>query len=95
MSDKNTLTIDPIETEMDVATEIKKNFLEENIKLKLAVNALITKSKSLILTGVGLVLFGGFWALLSSYTEQALPGPIATLTKELVYNYSILLKPYF
>jgi nitrate/nitrite transport system permease protein len=80
MSDKNTLTIDPIETEMDVATEIKKNFLEENIKLKLAVNALITKSKSLILTGVGLVLFGGFWALLSSYTEQALPGPIATLT---------------
>jgi nitrate/nitrite transport system permease protein len=80
MSDKNTLTIDPIETEMDVATEIKKNFLEENIKLKLAVNALITKSKSLILTGVGLVLFGGFWTLLSSYTEQALPGPIATLT---------------
>ena len=80
MSDKNTLTIAPIDTEIDVATEIKKSFLEENIKLKLALNALFTKSKSLLLAGVGLVLFGGFWTLLSSYTEQALPGPIATLT---------------
>jgi nitrate/nitrite transport system permease protein len=80
MSDKNTLTIDPIETEIDVANEIKKSFLEENIKLKLAVTTVLEKSQSILLAGVGLFLFGGFWTLLSSYTEQALPGPVATLT---------------
>jgi len=80
MSEKNTLTIDPIETDIDVANEIKKSFLKENLKLKLAVAALVAKSKSILLAGVGLFLFGGFWTLLSSYTEQALPGPVATLT---------------
>ena len=48
MSDKNTLTIDTIATEINVSKAIKKSFLEENIKLKLALNALVTKSKSLL-----------------------------------------------
>jgi len=80
MSDKNTLTMDVIDSENTVSTAIKKSFLEENIKLKLAFNTLISKSKSVLFACVGLILFGGFWTLLSIYTEEALPGPVATLT---------------
>jgi nitrate/nitrite transport system permease protein len=80
MSDKNTLTMDVIDSENTVSTAIKKSFLEENIKLKLALNTLISKSKSVLFACVGLILFGGFWTLLSIYTEEALPGPVATLT---------------
>jgi nitrate/nitrite transport system permease protein len=80
MSDKNTLTMDVIDSENTVSTAIKKSFLEENIKLKLAFNTLISKSKSVLLACVGLILFGVFWTLLSIYTEEALPTPIATLT---------------
>jgi nitrate/nitrite transport system permease protein len=80
MSDKNTLTIDAIESENNVSTAIKKSFLEENIKLKVALNSFIVKSKSFLFACVGLFLFGGFWTLLSIYTEEALPGPVATLT---------------
>ena len=80
MSDKNTLTIDTVDVEKTVSTAIKKSFLEENIKLKQALNSLILKSKSVLFACVGLFLFGGFWTLLSIYTEEALPGPVATLT---------------
>ena len=80
MSDKNTLTIDSLDSEINVSTEIKKSVAEENYKLKLALNTLLVKSKSLLLAGVGLFVFGGFWSLLSYYTKDALPGPIATLT---------------
>lgn len=80
MSDKNTLAIESIESENNVANEIKKSFLEENEKLKLALDAALLKSKSVLLAGVGLLIFSGFWSLLSAYTENALPGPIATLT---------------
>ena len=80
MSDKNTLTIDAIDSENTVSTAIKKSFLEENIKLKGALNTFIVKSKSILLAGLGLILLGGFWQLLSIYTENALPDPAATLT---------------
>ncbi|TRX00206.1 nitrate ABC transporter permease [Flavobacterium gawalongense] len=80
MSDKNTLIIDKPNTEINVSTEIKKSVIEENYKLKLALNTLLIKSKSLLLAGVGLFVFGGFWSLLSYYTKDALPGPIPTLT---------------
>jgi nitrate/nitrite transport system permease protein len=79
MSDKNTLTIDTLDSEINVATETKKS-VAENYKLKLALNTLLVKSKSLLLAGVGLVVFGGFWSLLSYFTKDALPGPVATLT---------------
>lgn len=80
MSDKNTLTIAAPNIEINVSTETKKSITEENYKLKLALNTLLVKSKSLLLAGVGLFVFGGFWSLLSYYTKDALPGPIATLT---------------
>jgi nitrate/nitrite transport system permease protein len=80
MSDKNTLTIDALDSSIEVSTETKKSFLEENDKLKLALNTFAVKAKSVSLAGVGLLLFGGFWSLLSYYTKDALPGPTATLT---------------
>lgn len=80
MSDKNTLTIDTLNPEINVSTEIKKSVAVENYKLKLALNTLLIKSKSLLLAGVGLFVFGGFWSLLSYYTKGALPDPKATLT---------------
>jgi nitrate/nitrite transport system permease protein len=80
MSDKNTLTIDALDSEINVSTEIKKSVAAENYKLKLVLNTLLSKSKSLLLAGVGLFVFGGFWSLLSYYTKGALPDPKATLT---------------
>ena len=80
MSDKNTLTFDALDSSIDVAAEAKKSFLEENYKLKTALESIFEKSKSILFAGIGLLAFGGFWSLLSAYTEQALPGPVATLT---------------
>lgn len=80
MSDKNTLTFDTLDSSIDVAAETKKSFLEENYKLKIALESIFEKSKSILFAGIGLIAFGGFWSLLSAYTEQALPGPVATLT---------------
>jgi nitrate/nitrite transport system permease protein len=80
MSDKNTLAIESIESENNVANEIKKSFLEENEKIKLALDAILLKSKSVVLAGVGLFIFCCLWTLLSAYTENALPTPLATWT---------------
>jgi nitrate/nitrite transport system permease protein len=80
MSDKNTLTIDAIESENTISTAIKKSIFEENEKLKLALKTILEKSKSVLFAMIGLIAFGGFWSLLSLYTKDALPGPIATLT---------------
>jgi nitrate/nitrite transport system permease protein len=79
MTDKNTLTIDALDPSINVSTETRKSFLEENEKLKFALNTILEKSKSILFAGIGLVAFGGFWSLLSLYTEEALPGPVATL----------------
>jgi nitrate/nitrite transport system permease protein len=91
MSDKNTLTIDTLNPEINVSTEIKKSVAVENYKLKLALNTLLIKSKSLLLAGVGLFVFGGFWSLLSYYTKGALPDPKATLT----VLYEMIRNPFY
>ncbi|MES2575265.1 MAG: nitrate ABC transporter permease [Bacteroidota bacterium] len=81
MSDKNTLTIDDaLDTSIKVSTESPVISAEENLKFKLAVNTIIEKSKSIFFALIGLVVFSGFWSLLTLYTDGALPGPIATLT---------------
>lgn len=80
MSDKNTLTLDVLESSINVDIASKKSFLEENYKLKATLNTLLEKSKSILLAGIGLIAFGGFWSLLSAYTQDALAGPVATLT---------------
>ncbi len=80
MSDKNTLTLEVLDSSITDSVETTKSFIEENIKLKLTLNTVLAKSKSVLLASVGLLIFGGFWSLLSLYTEDALPGPVATLT---------------
>lgn len=80
MSDKNTLIIDASDSSISASTETKKNFLEENEKFKLALKTILEKSKSIFFAIIGLIAFSGLWSLLSLYTEQALPGPLATLT---------------
>lgn len=80
MSDKNTLTLDVLNSSANVTSETQKSFLEENYKFKLTLNTIFKKSKSIFFAVIGLLVFGGFWSLLSIYTEDALPGPIATLT---------------
>nr|MBP6759925.1 ABC transporter permease subunit [Flavobacterium sp.] len=80
MSNKNTLTLDALDSPINVAAKSQNSFVEENFKLKIALNSILEKSKSTLFAVIGLIAFGGFWSLLSLYTEQALPGPIATLT---------------
>lgn len=80
MSDKNTLTIDALESSVIVSAKTQKSFLEENEILKFALNTIFEKSKSIFFALIGLLVFGGFWSLLSIYTADALPGPVATLT---------------
>ena len=80
MSDKDTLTIEKLDPTITVFSESKTSSFLENEKLKLALNALLLKSKSVFFAALGLIVFGGFWSLLSAYTENALPTPIATLT---------------
>ena len=79
MSDKNTLTIDVLNSSINVSTE-SNNSVEENQKLKLVLNTVLVKSKSVLLATIGLLFFGGFWSLLSAYTQNALPTPTATMT---------------
>lgn len=80
MSDKNTLTIDELNESINVAAVSPARTAEENYKLKYKLNALFEKSKSLLFALIGLLVFGGFWSLLSIYTDGALPTPTATLT---------------
>ena len=80
MSDKNTLTLDALEQEINVSTATRKSFFEENSKYLLVLNTILAKSKSVLFAALGLLLFGGFWSLLSAYTQNALPTPTATLT---------------
>ncbi|HEY6142941.1 MAG TPA: nitrate ABC transporter permease [Flavobacterium sp.] len=81
MSEKNTLTIeDALDSSINIATESQVNSAEESLKLKLALNTILEKSKSTLFASIGVLVFGGFWSLLSLYTEGALPGPLATLT---------------
>lgn len=80
MSDKNTLTIDSPVSEINVLTVIKLRSFIEKQKLKFALKTVLAKSQSLFFAIFGLLIFGGFWSLLSLYTKEALPTPTATLT---------------
>jgi nitrate/nitrite transport system permease protein len=80
MSDKNTLTVDAFDQVISVSTESNTAVASENIKFKLILNTVLVKIKSLALASLGLLVFAGFWSLLSYYTKDALPGPKATLT---------------
>ncbi|MFT4762306.1 MAG: nitrate/nitrite transport system permease protein, partial [Saprospiraceae bacterium] len=80
MADKHTLTIDALDSSINLATATQKSTAVANYKLKITLNAILAKSKSILFAGIGLVAFGGLWSLLSLYTEAALPGPLATLT---------------
>lgn len=51
-----------------------------SIKNIMSMNTVFEKSKSIFFALIGLIVFGGLWSLLSSYTEGGLPGPVATLT---------------
>ena len=80
MSDKNTLTVDAFDKVISVSTESNNAVASENIKFKLILNTVLVKIKSLALASLGLLVFAGFWSLLSYYSKDALPGPKATLT---------------
>jgi nitrate/nitrite transport system permease protein len=80
MSDKNTLSIEALDAVINVSTENTKSVSEENDKFQLLFNTILEKSKPALFAVLGLLLFGGFWSLLSLYTEEALPGPTATMT---------------
>jgi nitrate/nitrite transport system permease protein len=80
MSDKNTLTIDALSIENSQEQTVAYSSDKGNISLKLLFNNVFQKSKSALFALVGLVFFAGFWSLVSYFTEQALPGPVATLT---------------
>lgn len=80
MSDKNTLTIDALSAESIQEQAIATSSDQGKANLKLLFTNLLQKSKSALLALVGLFLFAGFWSLMSYFTEQALPGPVATLT---------------
>ncbi|PWA04632.1 nitrate ABC transporter permease [Flavobacterium psychrotolerans] len=91
MSDKDTLTIDELDQTICVLTESKTESFAENEKLKSALNILILKSKSVLFPCLGLLIFAGFWSLVSIYTKEALPGPKATLT----VLYEMLRDPFY
>lgn len=80
MSDKNTLTIDALSIENSQEQTFAYSSDKGNTSLKLLFNKVFQKSKSALFALVGLVFFAGFWSLVSYFTEQALPGPVATLT---------------
>lgn len=80
MSDKNSLTIDALSAESIQEQAIATSSDQGKANLKLLVTNLLQKSKSSLFALVGLFLFGGFWSVISYFTEQALPGPVATLT---------------
>jgi nitrate/nitrite transport system permease protein len=87
MSEIDTLTIDALEK--NTAASTANLFEKYNIK-SLGIK-LLTKIKSTVLAGIGLLIFVGFWSLLSYYTKAALPGPKATLT----VLYEMLRDPFY
>lgn len=80
MSNKNTLTIEALSAESIHEQAITSRSEQGKSRLKLLFKTLLQKSKSALFALVGLLWFAGFWSLISYFTEQALPGPVATLT---------------
>ncbi|MCD9577103.1 nitrate ABC transporter permease [Flavobacterium soyae] len=80
MSNKDTLTLNDIADQTEVLMENTAIDAGKNEKWKLILNSISIKLKSTALAGIGIALFIGFWSLLSYYTKEALPGPLATFT---------------
>jgi nitrate/nitrite transport system permease protein len=80
MSNKDTLTLNDIADQTEVLMENIAIDNRRNEKLKLILNSVLIKLKSTAFAGIGIALFIGFWSLLSLYTKDALPGPLATFT---------------
>ena len=80
MSNKDTLTLNDIADQTEVLMENTAIDNGRNEKLKLILNSVLIKLKSTAFAGIGIALFIGFWSLLSLYTKDALPGPLATST---------------
>lgn len=80
MSDIDTLTVDTIEETNSVSVETSQGIASKKINFNLFGEMLFEKSKSLFFAGIGIFVCGGLWELLSFYTKDALPTPIATLT---------------
>ncbi|WP_082577811.1 nitrate ABC transporter permease [Flavobacterium sp. Root186] len=80
MSNKDTLTLNDIADQTEVLMENTAIDNGRNEKLKLILNSILIKLKSTAFAGIGIALFIGFWSLLSFYTKDALPGPLATFT---------------
>ena len=80
MSEKDTIALNEIDQKSIIHLETKFENAISKDKIKESLNLVIQKSKSILFAGVGLLFFGGLWSLLSIYTENALPTPIATLT---------------
>ena len=80
MSSKDTLTLNDIGDQTEVLMENTAIDNGRNEKLKLILNSVLIKLKSTAFAGIGIALFIGFWSLLSLYTKDALPGPLATFT---------------
>jgi nitrate/nitrite transport system permease protein len=80
MSNKDALTLNDIADQTEVLMENTAIDNGRNEKLKLILNSVLIRLKSTAFAGVGIALFVGFWSLLSLYTKDALPGPLATFT---------------
>jgi nitrate/nitrite transport system permease protein len=80
MTENNTLTINDVESKSNFVSETNVESSRNNEKLTEILGKFFEKSKSVLFAMIGLLVFGGFWSLLSVYTEDALPGPVATLT---------------
>ena len=80
MSDKNTLTLSNMTGQAEVLTSETINDSVKSEKFKLIIGQFAVKLKSTVLAGIGVLVFIGFWSLLSRYTKDALPGPLATFT---------------
>lgn len=80
MSNKDTLTLNDIADQTEVLMGNTSIDTVRNEKLKLVLNSIAIKLKSTAFAGIGIALFIGFWSLLSLYTKDALPGPLATFT---------------
>ncbi|WP_417942451.1 nitrate ABC transporter permease [Flavobacterium sp. RS13.1] len=80
MSDKDTLILSDISGQAEVLTSNVMPDAVKNDKFKLLISQLAEKFKSTGLAGIGVLVFIGFWTLLSIYTQDALPGPLATFT---------------
>jgi len=80
MSDKDTLTLSNMTGQAEVLTSETINDSVKSEKFKLIIGQFAVKLKSTVLAGIGVLVFIGFWSLLSRYTKDALPGPLATFT---------------